>query len=207
MNIEKLKNRDYVLVIDRSGSMSANDMPNGQTRWQAMQETTLAVARKLTEFDPDGITVIAFNGGIKRYDNVTDKKVEEIFKEMEPLGGTLLKPVFENVFTDYLNRKSAGKTKASGEIMVIVTDGAASDEDEALKSIVAFGNKLDNADDEYGISFFQIGRDPSASAFLKRLDDELVSKYGAKHDIVDAKTFDEIESIGLTEAIIQSLTD
>lgn len=33
MDLEKLKNRDYVLMIDKSGSMSTPDAPNGWSRW------------------------------------------------------------------------------------------------------------------------------------------------------------------------------
>lgn len=57
-----------------------------------------------------------------------------------------------------------------------------------------------------GISFLQVGKDSGAHAFLKRLDDDLV-KQGAKHDIVDTKTMEELETIGLTEALIAALND
>jgi len=58
--IERLKNRDYYVVIDKSGSMEESDTPSGQTRWEYCQESTQAIARKLNEFDPDGITVVTF---------------------------------------------------------------------------------------------------------------------------------------------------
>jgi len=41
---------------------------------------------------------------------------------------------------------------------------------------------------------------------LKKLDDDLVAQ-GAKWDIVDTKTFEEIESIGITQALIAALDD
>jgi hypothetical protein len=105
-----------------------------------------------------------------------------------------------------LLRKKAGKTKANGEMLLIVTDGQPSDEKEVSKEIVNFTKSLDNGDGEYAISFIQVGKDPGASAFLKRLDDDLVSQ-GAKFDIVDTKTMDEVEAIGLTETLIAALND
>lgn len=60
---------------------------------------------------------------------------------------------------------------------------------------------------KFGIQMLQIGRDEGASKFLKQLDDDLVTKYKAKHDIVDTKTMDEIESVGITEALLAALTD
>lgn len=206
-NLEALKNRDYVLVIDRSGSMSATDTPSGKTRFKECEESTLAIASKLNELDPDGITLIAFGSAFKKYENTTPEKVANVFKENEPMGSTNLSPVLKDVFSDYNKRKSAGNTKANGEMLIIVTDGQPNDESEVMKEIVKFGNTLGNADEEYGISFIQIGRDQEATNFLKRLDDDLVSKHGAKHDIVDAKSFTEMETLGLTETLIAALND
>ena len=47
-----LEQRDYTLIIDKSGSMGIGDIGNGQTRWQAVQESTLALATKCEQFDP-----------------------------------------------------------------------------------------------------------------------------------------------------------
>jgi uncharacterized protein YegL len=206
MNIDNLKNRDYVVILDKSGSMEERDCPGGQTRWDSARESVNAIAKKLNEYDPDGITVIPFASTFKTYPNTTPDTVSAIFAEQSPMGGTVLAPVLQHVFSDYTKRKAAGQTKANGEIVLVITDGAPVDQADVAKTIIAFGNKLDNADAEYGISFLQVGKDPQASAFLKKLDDDLV-KQGAKHDIVDTKTMEEIESIGLTEALIASLTD
>lgn len=205
-NLDKLKNRDYVLVIDKSGSMEEKDCPGGQSRWAAAQETTQQIANRCAEYDPDGITVTTFASSFKSYNNTTPAAVAQVFKENHPGGSTILAPVLAAAFNDYLTRKAAGQTKANGEILLVVTDGAPMDQDAVAQEIIKFGNKLDNADEEYGISFFQVGKDPQASAFLKKLDDDLV-KLGAKHDIVDTKTMEEIEEIGLTEALVAALTD
>lgn len=201
-----LENRDYVMVIDKSGSMNEMDCPGGKSRWDSCRETTEAVANKLQQWDPDGITVIPFAGSFKIYPNTTPAKVKDVFKENEPLGGTILAPVLKAVFADYIARKKAGTTKANGEILVVVTDGQPSDECEVAKEIVNFTKTLDNGDGEYGIQFLQVGKDAGAAKFLKKLDDDLVSQ-GAKFDIVDTKTMEELENIGLTEALMASLND
>lgn len=201
-----LKDRDYVLVIDKSGSMAEKDCGNGISRFKAAEEATLAVASRLAELDPDGIKVIPFASSFRVYDNTTPDKVKQVFRENEPMGGTVLSPVLQEVFSDYLKRKKDGKTKANGELLVVVTDGAPQDEADVAPTIVKFANQLDNADLEYGIQFLQVGKDGQASAFLKRLDDGLV-KEGAKHDIVDTKTMEELENVGLTEALLAALND
>ena len=78
MTNQILTDRDYTLIIDKSGSMTRKDQRGGQSRWQVMQETTLALASKCEEFDPDGITIYTFSGRFKRYENVTADKVDLI---------------------------------------------------------------------------------------------------------------------------------
>lgn len=206
MSLERLKDRDYVIVVDKSGSMSMNDCPGGKTRWDYAYESTGAIARKLQEFDPDGITVVPFSSAFKIHENVTAEKVDEVWREHEPMGSTNLTAALKQIFADYNTRKKAGETKANGEMLVIMTDGSPNDPSAVMKTIIEFGNQLDNADDEYGISFIQVGKDPGAAAFLQKLDDDLVG-LGAKHDIVDTKSMDEVETIGLLETLVAALDD
>lgn len=202
----QLKDRDYVLILDKSGSMETPDCPAGKTRWDYMQESTLAVANAISKLDPDGFTIIPFAGNYKPYENQTPSKVKDLFAENSPMGGTILAPVLKWAFESYITRKKAGKTKKNGEMLIVVTDGEPSDKSEVASEIVKFANQLENGDGEYGIQFFQVGKDAQATAFLKYLDDEL-TKQGAKWDIVDTKTMEELETIGLTESLVAALND
>lgn len=205
MDNEKLKNRDYNLIIDKSGSMETRDCVGGQTRWDAAKESAQAIANRCAEYDPDGITVIPFASNFKVYENTTPNKVGDVFRENSPMGGTVLAHVLQNRFDAYLADKTAGKAKANGVMTLVITDGQPQDENEVARSIVNFTKKLDSRE-EFGLAFFQVGKDPGASAFLKKLDDDLTAQ-GAKFDIVDTKTMEEIETIGLTEALVAALTD
>lgn len=205
-DLSRLQNRDYVLVLDKSGSMGMyKDCAGGKSRWEAAQESTLAIASKITELDPDGIKVVPFAGSWKTYDNTTAEKVAQVFAENEPMGSTNLAGALQSVFDDYLSRKKAGKTQANGEITLVVTDGVPDDESAVAKAIVAFSKNLDS-DNEYGIEFVQVGRDVHARDYLKRLDDHLTAE-GAKFDIVNTKTMEELENTTLTEALIASLDE
>ena len=201
---ERLKNRDYYLAVDKSGSMETADTSSGQSRFKYAEESTIALAKKLESFDPDGICVIPFGSSHKVYDNVTADKVADIFKENQPFGGTNLAPVLKHCFDDYLKKKKAGTCPENGAIVVVMTDGAPSDPAEVKKAIVDFTQKLDNGDGEFGILFLQVGKDSGAGNYLRELDDNLK---GAKFDIVDAKTFDEVESLGILGALEASLDD
>jgi uncharacterized protein with von Willebrand factor type A (vWA) domain len=196
-------NRDYTLILDKSGSMSTADQVGGQSRWQYAQESTLALARKCEQLDENGITVYVFSGRFRRYDNVTASKVEQVFLENEPLGGTNLASVLQDAVNQYFQRRAAGQT--SGETILVVTDGEPDDRRAVIEVIVQATQKLER-DEELGISFIQVGHDAGATTFLKALDDQLEG-VGAKFDICDTVTIDEMEDIGLAEVLLGAIAD
>lgn len=200
-----LENRDYTLIIDKSGSMATPDQKGGRSRWLAAQESTLALASKCEQFDPDGITVYVFSGRFKRYENVTSSKVGQIFKENEPSGTTDLASVLKHATDDYLQRKTAGQTKPNGETILVVTDGEPDDRKAVMKVIIEASRRIDR-DEELAISFIQVGTDQQATRFLKVLDDELQSA-GAKFDICDTITMDDMEDLTLSEVLLNAITD
>ncbi|MEY2976393.1 MAG: hypothetical protein RLZZ435_530 [Cyanobacteriota bacterium] len=200
-----LKDRDYTLILDKSGSMSKRDQAGGKSRWQAAEESTLALARKCEQFDPDGLTVYTFSSRFKRYENVTSDKVEQIFLENDPIGTTNLASVLEDAFRDYFERKTAGQTKANGETILVITDGEPDDRRPVIESIINASKKMDR-DEELAVSFIQVGNDTSATEFLKALDNQLM-KVGAKFDIVDTLTMDEMSEMSLAEVLMKAIDD
>ncbi|MFM6253912.1 MAG: VWA domain-containing protein, partial [Dolichospermum sp.] len=110
-----MSDRDYTLIIDKSGSMATPDQKGGRSRWVAAQESTIALASKCEQLDPDGITIYLFAGKFKRYENVTSAKVSQIFRENDPSGTTDLAGVLKHATDDYLQRKAAGQTKPNRE--------------------------------------------------------------------------------------------
>ncbi|MEH2178522.1 vWA domain-containing protein [Nostoc sp.] len=200
-----LENRDYTLIIDKSGSMATQDQKGGRTRWVAAQESTLALASKCEQFDPDGITIYVFSGKFKRYENVTSSKVSQIFRENDPSGTTDLASVLKHATDDYLQRKAAGQTKPNGETILVVTDGEPDDRKAVMKVIIEASRRIDR-DEELAISFIQVGTDQQATRFLKVLDDELQSA-GAKFDICDTITMEDMEDLSLSEVLLNAIND
>ncbi|KKI98070.1 vWA domain-containing protein [Prochlorothrix hollandica] len=200
-----MQNRDYTLIIDKSGSMSVADQGGGLTRWQAAQESTLALARKCEQLDPDGITVYTFSSRFKRYDNVTAAKVEQIFLENDPVGRTDLAAVLQDATQNFLNRKNSPGWNKEGEIILVITDGEPDDQRAVIEVILQTTHRLDR-DEELGISFIQVGNDPSARQFLKALDDQL-EEVGAKFDICDTITMDDMADMSLVEVLMNAIED
>ncbi len=200
---EELAKYDYVVMIDKSGSMGEKDCPGGKSRWAYAQETAESIARQCAEFDSDGIDVVLFAGTPKEFKGVTAEKVKQIFTENSPSGSTDTAAALKLVFDGYNARKASGTAKPM--IVVCITDGEPTDQKAVDRVITDHSNSL-TEDGETGITFIQIGKDPAARAFLKHLDDDLQA-LGAKFDIVDTKDESELENISITEMLCQAVTD
>jgi hypothetical protein len=185
--------------------MSTPDQPGGRSRWDAAQESTLALARKCEQFDPDGITVYLFSSRFRRYDNVTSSKVAQIFQENDPAGTTNLAGVLKDATEQYFQRKAAGQTKPGGETIVVVTDGEPDDRKAVMIAIVEASRQMER-DEELAISMIQVGNDATATQFLKALDDQLEG-VGAKFDICDTITIDDMADMTLSEVLLNAISD
>ena len=200
-----IANRDYTLIIDNSNSMSTADQPGGQSRWDAAQESTLALARKCEEFDPDGIAVYLFSDRFQRYDHVTSSLVSQLFQTNIPSGGTNLIAALQDAINNYFLRKAEGRTKPSGETILILTDGEQSNPFTVIDVIINTTHRMER-DEELAISFIQVGSDEKATRFLKALDEQLQG-VGAKFDICDTVTLEDMEDMGLTEVLLNAIID
>ncbi|HLO84643.1 MAG TPA: VWA domain-containing protein [Nostocaceae cyanobacterium] len=200
-----MSDRDYTLIIDKSGSMSTPDQAGGRSRWDIAQESTVALARKCEQFDPDGITLYVFSGRFKRYENVTTAKVAQIFQENDPAGTTNLAGVLQDATNNYFQRKASGQTKPNGETILVITDGEPDDRKAVFEVIISASRQMEK-DEELAISLIQVGADPQATKFLKALDDQLQG-VGAKFDICDTITLEDLEDMSLTDVLMNAITD
>lgn len=198
-----IEGRDYTLVIDKSGSMATADVRGGRTRWDAVQESTLALARKCEQLDPDGLTVYLFSGRFKRYERVTTSRVATLFDENEPMGSTNLAAVLEHAFADHFARKSKGEARP--ETVLVVTDGEPDDRKAVMRTIIEASRKMER-DEELAVCFVQVGADAGATQFLKALDDDL-PRAGARFDLCDTVTVDELEDRPLREVLLDAIRD
>lgn len=183
---------DFVVVVDASGSMETEDMSGGRSRWAAMQESATQLVRDITKIDSDGIGLVVFSGSsVNSYDNVNVDKLTEVFSTRRPRSSTPLAEALTAAL------KLAGKSDKKDFILVL-TDGVPDDEMAAAKVIREAANKQES-DDSLTILFVQVGYDAKATAYLKKLDEQLT---GCKFDIVDTKTMAEAEKFDTTVELI-----
>lgn len=191
------KEFDYILVMDKSGSMGEASLTlEGRTRWDEAQEFTENFARFAEKHDDDGLTVITFSSSVKVYDGVKSDKVHEVFTSCQPGGSTNLAAALDAAF-----KKKFSSTKAA--IIVVVTDGQPDNETDVKNSIIGASNKIEK-DGDIGIQFVQIGNDAHATKFLGDLDDNLK---GAKFDIVNSLTREEAEKLNIGQMLYLAIND
>ena len=200
-----LHNRDYTLIVDKSGSMSIRDMPNGKTRWKAAEESTTAIANKVFEYDSeDGIDVWLFSNTYQCYPNVGPEKVRQIFKENEPFGGTQMAEVLQKALDAYFEKRDSGRLKTNGEMILVITDGEPDNEKKVVEVLVNGAKRL-RSDDNLAINFIQVGKDESAANFLNYLDEELTQQEGAPCDFVETVNMDKIEEVGFQQVLMNTV--
>lgn len=203
---EDLKGRQFILIVDKSGSMSIEDMKNdaGQevSRWAYMQESVLAFSSTLDALDPDGIDFALFNDGASWNQNVHEDDVKKLLQSHVPRGGTVMGPVLQQAIGIFFGQKVRQPT-----IILIITDGCPADKDQVAKVIVAASKQL-TSDADLGIQIIQVGHDPAATVFLKELDDNLQEKYDAPYDIVDTTAIDDVTKRGgLKQVLLNAIND
>jgi Mg-chelatase subunit ChlD len=192
-DLTKLSEYDFVVVIDKSGSMGEpNKLGSSVTRWDAVQESAMTFIRDVEKFDSDGLGLVLFSGaGVASHDGVTSDKIREIFATNSPRGSTPLAEALTAALA------LAGKSDKK-DFIVVFTDGVPDDRAAAAK-VIADASHKQETDDALTILFIQVGSDASATAYLKSLDDDLKS---AKFDIVDAKTQAEADAFTSTGELV-----
>lgn len=198
IKMEDLFKREFELILDKSGSMSEHDCPGNKSRWATSEEFAMAVANKAAEFGNGTVTITVFNDRSKTYENADPSRVKQIFKENEPMGGTMMGETLKARLGNWL-----GGSRRKSLTLVVVTDGIPTDPEAVTQAICDATKKIDS-DDDIGILFLQVGKDTGARAYLKKLDDELEGN-GAKFDIVSSKNSDEMAGMTLTEALLDAV--
>lgn len=167
--------RQYILLIDESGSMNQND------RWHTAQRAVKTIACHVTEFDPDGIDLIFFSRTISWQRNIRSAaEVDRLFTEHQPGGATDLAGALRKAIEFHIGGPRTGTT------VLCVTDGAPDSEPDAIKQIEEIAGVMGREDEVY-FSFVQVGDDPQAKSFLKR-----IGSLQTRFNIVDTLTADEM---------------
>lgn len=227
--IQRLGTYDLALVIDKSASMTyrlnqknapakpgigeiepanvpvvAKDPAESITRWQWCRNQAANLANQIKKVLPSGLKISMFSNAFNSYSNVDGGKVESLFNEVEPSGGTHVSKVLQHHFDEYFARRDANGGNSKPLLLAMITDGAPEDAYRAKEAIINATKQMKSSD-EILVAILQVGNDRRAPKILASLDNDLVGEH-AKYDIVEVKSFDEVKRQGLAKTLANLVT-
>ncbi|MFN8550889.1 MAG: hypothetical protein U0103_05320 [Candidatus Obscuribacterales bacterium] len=200
---KKLMQYDIELIIDITGSMLEHDGTGDLSKFEWCHEQVRNFARLMEEYNRT-LTITTFNTTFNTEYHCTPARVEEIYGAIRPKGNTCLVDPLLNRLDYALHHRTPGRAT----IIAVITDGLPNvpqDPRVVNTALIDFTKRLSNANDVV-VTFLQIGDTFNGKSFCVDLDDNLVNE-GAKFDIVDTKTFDDLKTEGLTQALIDAVTE
>ncbi len=200
---KKLVQYDIELIIDITGSMQDKDGTGDQTKFQWCHEQIRNFAQLLGEYQKT-FTITTFNTSFDTERHCNANRVEQLYATIVPRGGTDLVDPLMSRLNDSLENRRPGRAT----LIAVITDGMPNvpkDPRVVNRALVDFTQKMAKADDVV-VTFLQIGDTFDGKSFCIDLDDNLVNE-GAKFDIVDTKTFDDLKNEGLTSALVDAITE
>ncbi len=186
-NLELHKGDNFIFGIDVSGSMANTDCPGNMQRIDYLKEKVKQFAVEASKYDEDGIDVITFGHAINVKNGITAENAATIIDALHATEAATQ--------TAELIRKAFDLHKIGGydrSVLFVATDGEPTDRAAVKKAIVDITNAVKDPG-EFNISFLTVGTiDAGLRSFLTELDDDL---QGAKYDIVDVKSLEEVDFI------------
>ena len=194
--------RQYVLLVDMSGSMK---LPDGimKTRWDSARKVVTKIIDTVFEYDTDGrVPVYLFDDQVEFLGECTNSShVKGVFESHKPRGTTDLAQCLDIAMKTYSGKNRPDYSIVPGTTYIVVLDGN-TDDNEAVKNIIRHyadpaSGYIENHT-QIGISFVQIGSDPGATRFLQDLDDGIEGV----PDIVDTKKDSFVMKKGGTDKLL-----
>lgn len=191
-----------VILIDDSISMTEGDS------WSQVREALAGIVDLAIQYGSKGLD-LHFMHQHQFAENMRSRfEVQKLFDQLSPNGedtptGARLEQLIE-MYLPLIEHPSSTHEPIS---IIVITDGAATDGEELLRSIIEAASRLDRQQvplDKFGIQFVQIGTDQEAARALQVLDDELSDRYKIR-DIVDATPFDPANGAFNTDYMIKIL--
>ncbi|MBZ0189554.1 MAG: VWA domain-containing protein [Candidatus Obscuribacterales bacterium] len=198
ININKLQDKDVVVIIDKSNSMSTKDAPYGLSRWDWTGRQLHDLAGRLRLVPRSKLDLVLFDNKTTVYDDVTVAMIPQIFSRHTPSSGTNVTGALKEQIDTYFNSGSERPM-----VIAVITDGAPSNSRSLKDLLVGTTHKLNNPG-QLKITFLQVGNESQGDRLLPELDNDLI-RQGAMFDIVASKSFASLSRDGLVRSLIESV--
>jgi hypothetical protein len=199
---DKLLAYNIEFIIDISRSMSKEDGTNGLSKFEWCRNQVTALADRLAPYARD-VTITVFNERYQTAESCNRDAVLAIYSRVQPDGSTdLVDPLMARCRHALENYRPGSRPT----LIAVITDGLPNrprDPFAVNKALIEFTKQL-SSPKQILITVLQVGATFDGADFCLDLDQNLV-KEGAKYDIVDTRTFSELQTEGLTQCLIRSI--
>ena len=219
VDVQRLEQRDVVLIIDRSFSMGKMDCPPAtamgraagalgfaQSRWDWCRDQTRGLANVTGSFNR-GVKIMMFSRGFEVFPDVNMNQVPSLFQRYQPnpLQGTDMVDPLRAVIGDYLKRRSRGQNPRPLAVAVIFDGLARKGTLPVLSDALVDATKYMRDPDEIKITIFIVGnRGPRALEPLFEMSRQL-RRNGARYNILKVVPFDQVQRTGLAKSLADTL--
>lgn len=207
-NLEINPNKEYILAGDISASMCSLDkMCGGQSKYNYMLEKFQLFIKTAEDFDQHGAPcVFLFGEKVTKYDHVKLEDIKDKLKNVKFEGLTNLDLLLDEAFEEHLEKKrelASEKKMHPGTNLIIFTDGAPTNRQAVLRSIIRIADSIDT-EDEFNIQLLTVGtREDDLDQYLESLHDDLEGKTKRDFDIVH---IDKLEDIDFMKSVAGKLS-
>jgi len=201
---EKLVHYDIELILDITGSMNYHDGTGNMSKFEWCHEQVRTLAQTLAPYKKT-LTITTFNTSYETQSNCDPSRVEQLYSAITPVGGTdLVDPLMARCEACLERQRSNGQP----QLIAIISDGLPNvpkDPKVVNKALIEFSQKLAKPG-EITITFLQIGDTFDGRDFCLDLDENLMNE-GAKYDMVNTKTFDQLKNGGIVNALLDAVRE
>jgi hypothetical protein len=193
---------DVELIVDISGSMNEIDGTGDVSKFEWCHRQVRSLAQRMAPYGKT-LTITTFNNAYDVMGGCSPAKVEQIYGTVTAKGSTDLVDPLVSRLDAKLNHDPKHPV-----LIAVITDGLPNvpkDPKVVDQALIDYSHRL-NSPGQIIVTFLQIGDTFNGKDFCRNLDDNLVRE-GAKYDIVDTKTFDELKSEGLVDALIDAIVE
>ncbi len=202
--IRLLANYQLELIVDQSLSMGKRDCPGGLSRWDWCGLQAADLSRAISSFVPEGLTITPFNSGYRVYRSSNPQDIVTLFQRGQRAFGTRLAEPLEDRFNSFFKNL---KRNPKPLLIAVITDGIPfpKPEPEMVVSELVKASRRMSYPTEVTVVFFQIGgNDRFGHNYLQYLDQNLY-RDGARFHLVHTFPFEQLQQIGLANALVQTV--
>ena len=194
---QRIKDSEIVFMEEMSDSMRIGLGDSGIARWDWAAARIANFADALSTPTPRNFTVTECFQSEQTFKELSAAGLRQLLASSIPHSRSNLTNALINAANDHIESRSSKPL-----LIMVFTTGHPELGESMETAIKNISDRVKNAD-SIRIVFFQIGDDTQGTAMLQMLDDDMVYA-GLKYDIVDFVSFEELQSAGLSKALLDA---